>query len=222
MIGDNNPPAFEAHSLQIEDLFALVSDSTAGGQVTTDDQEAALDSLMDEIRKARKSADAARVEEKRPHDEAAKAVQAKWKPLLDRCDAALVEIKNLLTPYRTAKQKAKDEAARKAREEAAERERQAQEALRQSDNLEARFEAENDLKAARKLTAQANRIDREATGLRTHWEAEIVDRKAALNHLIRRSPERFEALIQQLADEEARSARAPIPGVIFHERRRAA
>lgn len=221
-IGSNNPPAFEAHSLHIEDLFSLVSDSTAGGKVATDDQEAALDELMDEFRKARKAADTERVAEKKPHDDAAKAVQAKWKPLLDRCDAAVNEIKALLTPYRVAKQRAKDEAIAKARAEAEAKEKAAQEALRQSDDLEARFEAEQTLKQAQKQTAAANRVEREATGLRTYWEAVITDRRAALNHYIKHNPEAFEALIQQLADSDARGARPQVPGVVFNERKRAA
>lgn len=221
-LGHNQPPAFEAISIHIEDLFALVSDSLTGGAVVNDDQESALDGLLDDLRKAKKNADTERAAEKKPHDDAAKAVQAKWKPLLDRCDMAADEIKRLLTPYRTAKQAAKDEAARKAREEAEARQKAAQEALRQSDDLQARYDAEIELKAASKLTAAANRIDREATGLRTYWEAEITDRRAALNHYIQRSPDAFVELIQKLADQDARGTRAPVPGVIFHERKRAA
>jgi hypothetical protein len=221
-IGDNQPPPREAFSLHIEELFSLVSATTAGAVVATDEQEAALDSLLDDLRKTRKDADAQRASEKKPHDDAAKAVQAVWKPLLDRCDAAADEIKRLLTPYRQAKLRAKDEAARKAREEAQARQEAAQAALRQSDDLEARFAAESDLKVASKLTAAANKIDRTATGLRTHWEAEITDRRAALNFYLKRSPDRFEALLQQLADEDARGTRGAVPGVLFHERKRAA
>lgn len=221
-IGHNQPPPVDAFTLHIEDLFTLVSDTTAGGQVATDEQEAALDSLMDDLRKARKDADAQRAIEKKPHDDAAKAVQAAWKPLLDKCDAGVDHIKRLLTPYRTAKQRAKDEAARKAREEAEAKAKAAQEALRNSDDLESRFEAEAELKQAAKLVATANKIDRTATGLRTHWEAEITDRRAALNFYIKRSPERFADLIQQLADEDARGARGAVPGVLFHECKRAA
>jgi hypothetical protein len=220
--GHNGPPPFEAYSLHIEDLFTQVSDSTAGIAVENDAQEAALDALLDEFRAARKNADAERVAEKRPHDEAGKAIQAKWKPLIDRCDIAADEIKRLLTPYRTAKQRAKDEAARLAREEADARQKAAQEALRASDDLEQRFAAEADLERAAKLTAQANRIDRSATGLRTFWEAEVTDRRAALNHYIKRSPEAFEALVQSLADHDARTTRPPAPGVLFHERKKAA
>lgn len=223
-IGHNAPPPFEAWSLHIEDLFKLVSDTTAGGTVQNDEQEAALDALLDDFRKARKAADTERAAEKKPHDDAAKAVQVRWKPLLDKCDMAAEEIKRLQTPYRTAKQRAKDEAARKAREEAEAKRLEAEAALRQSDDLEARFEAEETLKQAQKLAAVANRIDRTATGLRTHWEAEITDRKAALLHYLKEQPEAFASLIQELADRDARNeaTRRDIPGVIFHERKKAA
>jgi hypothetical protein len=220
--GHNQPPAFEAHSLHIEDLFDLVSDSTSGGAVENDEQDAALDGLLDEFRKARKAADAERVAEKKPHDDAAAAVQTKWKPLLARCDAAADEIKRLLTPYRTAKQRAKDDAALKAREEAEAAQKAAQEALQATPDLATRFAAEEDLKRAQKLTATANKIDRAATGLRTFWVAEITDRRAALNHYLKRQPEAFETLIQSLADHDARNGRPPVAGVLFHERKKAA
>lgn len=220
-IGDNKPPPVVAMSLHIDDLFSLVSGSTAS-PITTDEQEEALDALLNDVRKAANDADAQRKVEKAPHDAAAKAVQEAWKPLLEKCDSAAAALKNALTPYREARQRAKDEAAAKAREEAEARQKAAQDALRNSDDLEERFAAEADLKQASKLTAVANRIDREATGLRTYWEAEITDRRAALLHYIARQPGEFEALVQTLADRDARGTRAPVPGVTFHERKKAA
>lgn len=221
MKGHNQPPPLEAMSLHIEDLFGLVSGSVAV-PVTTDEQEAALDALMDDVRKAKKAAEEQCEADYRPHKAAGDAVKASWKPLFAQCDAGLAALKDAITPYRTAKQKAKDEVARKAREEAAVKEEAARAALRQSDDLEARFTAEEQLKAASKLTAQANRIDRAATGLRTSWEAEVTDPRAALNHYIKHSPEAFYVLIQDLANHDARGTRAPVPGVVFHERKRAA
>ena len=218
----NNPPAFEAFSLHIEELFALVSDTTAGGTVDNDEQDAALDSLLDDLRKAKKDADAERAAEKKPYDDAAKAVQAKWKPLLERCDMAMDEIKRLLTPYRTAKQKAKDEAARKARDEAEAKQRAAQEALRASDDLETRFAAESELKQAQKLTAVANKIDRTATGLRTYWIAELVDPVAALKHYRERQPEALKAWLLDQAQRDANAGARAIPGFEVKEARRAA
>lgn len=223
-IGGNNPPPDAVFSLHVDELFSLLSDTLAGGEVSNDDQEAAIDDLMDQFRKASKDADKARAEEKKPYDDAAKAVQAKWKPTIDKADRGVTACKEVLTPYREAKQRAKDEAARKAREEAEAREKAAQEALRQSDDLEARFEAEQQLEAAKKLTAVANRIDRSATGLRTSWEAEITDKAAALRHYLKQHPDEFLSLIQTLADRDARNeaTRRDIPGVLFHERRKAA
>lgn len=218
----NNPPPEASFSLHIDDLFALLSDTLAGGAVDSDEKEAAIDELMDEFRKAAKDADKARSTEKKPHDDAAKAVQEKWKPIIAKADRGTVACKDALTPYRIEKQRIADEAARKAREEAEAKERAAQEALRQSDDLEAKFQAEQDLEQAKKLAAVANRIDRAPTGLRTHWEAELTDKGAALRHYLKTQPDEFSDLIQTLADRDARGARPPVPGVLYHERKKAA
>lgn len=221
-VGHNNPPADAAYSLHVDELFALLSDTLAGGDVDSDDKESAIDALMDDFRKASKDADKARTDEKKPHLEAGKAVDAKWKPVTEKADRGVTACKDALTPYRVAKQKAKDEAARKAREEAEAREKAAQEALRQSDDLEAKFAAEQELEAAKKLSQSANRIDRQATGLRTSWEAEITDRAAALRHYLKQNPAQFLELIEQLAAQDARGARPTVPGVIYHELKKAA
>lgn len=224
MIGHNAPPPFEAFSLHIEDLYSTAAGTLTGEGVQNDEQEAALDALMDDFRKAKKDADAERANEKKPHDDAAKAVQAKWKPLLDKCDRAIDTCKAALTPYRAQKQALKDAEAKRLRDEAEAKAKAALELAKQSNamDLEAREHAEVALKVAQKLTAVANKIDRSATGLRTYWEAEITDRRAALNYYIKREPEAFLDLIQTLADRDARSTRAPVPGVIFHERKKAA
>lgn len=221
-IGGNNPPPDAIFGLHIDDLFALLSDTLAGGDVDSDAKEAAIDGLLDEFRKAAKDADAARKDAAKPFDDGKKAVQATWTPIIGKAERGAIACKDALTPYRTAKQHARDEAARQAREEAEARQKAAQDALRAADDLEAKFAAETQLEQAAKLTAVANKIDRAPTGLRTHWEAEITDRKAALLHYLARAPERFEALIQQLADEDARTTRAPVPGIVFHERKKAA
>jgi hypothetical protein len=222
VIGHNAPPPEAAFGLHIDDLFSMLSDSLSGGGVADDTQEAAIDALLDDFRKAAKDADTARAAEKKPFDDAAKVVQAKWKPIIDKAARGADECKAALTPYRIAKQRAADEAARKAREEAEARQKAAQEALRQSEDLEAKFQAEQEIETAKKLAAVANKIDRAPKGLRTTYRAEITDRKAALLHYLARSPERFEALIQQMADEDARGTRAPVPGIIFHEEKKAA
>jgi hypothetical protein len=221
-IGGNNPPADAAFTIHVDDLFSLLSATLAGGEVDDDAKEAAIDGLMDDFRKASKDADKARAEEKKPHDEAGKLVQAKWKPIIDKADCGVSACKDALTPYRAAKLKAAQETERKAREEAAAKEKAAQEALRQSDDLEARFDAEQKLEEAKKLTAIANRVAKAPTGLRTYWEAEITDKGAALRAYLKSHPDEFLSLIQTLAERDARGIRPAVPGVIYHERKKAA
>lgn len=74
-----------------------------------------------ELMKLSKEADAQRTAEKKPHDDAAKAVQAKWKPVIDTADGAAEELRNGLTAFMTAEkrrleaeQRAKWEAEQKA------------------------------------------------------------------------------------------------------------
>lgn len=220
-IGGNNPPPHIAHAMNIEDLFALVSGSTAG-PVSTDDQEQALDALLDDIRTARKAADEQRAAEKRPHDDAGKAVQELWKPLLASCDAAADAIKAALTPYRVAKQRARDDAARIAREEAEARQKAAQDALRGSDDLEARFAAEQDLKVAKSLTAAANRADRAPTGLRTVWIATVTDPAAFLRWVKQYHADALKAWLADFAAARVRGGDRQLPGVLITDEKRAA
>ena len=220
MMNHNNPPPHEAFMLAAEDMLTLASDNTAV-PVTTAEQESALSDLLDDLRKMRKDADNHRKEEKKPFDDGAKAVQARWVPIIDRLEHAALGVKKHVEGFRIARQKAKDEAARKAREEAEAKQQAAQQALRNSDDLEERFAAEEQLKQADKLVKAANRSDREATGLRTSWVATITDRKKALYHYLDREPDIFVELIQKLADRDARGTRAPVPGVEFSEKKEA-
>jgi hypothetical protein len=221
-IGGNSPPADAAFALHIDDLFTMLSDTLAGGVIDSDEKDAAIDSLLDDFRKAAKDSDKARADEKRPHDDAAKAVQEKWKPIITKAERGALACKDALTPWRTKKQRIADEAARKAREEADAKQKAAQEALKQSDDLASRFEAEQQLEQSKKLTARANRIDRAPTGLRTSWEAEITDRGAALRFYLKDQPQEFMALIERLAATDARMTRRPVPGIVYHERKKAA
>jgi hypothetical protein len=218
-IGGNNPPASEAMALHVEDLFKLVSDTTAGAEVSTDEQEAALDNLLDDVRQARKDAEAKRVEEKEPHLEAGRAVDAAWKPITTRCDAAADEIKRLLTPYRVAKQAAKDAAAAKARQEAEERSEAARQAHLAADTLEARYEAETAIKSAAKLATVAKKIDREPTGLRTRQVAVVTDYRALLLHIANTDKPALDAFLEEYA---RKALPAQLPGTEIETQLRAA
>lgn len=219
-LGHNQPPAHEAMALHVEDLFQMVSDTIEGAVVTTDAQEAALDALLGDVKQAAKDAEATRKEEKEPHLEAGRQIDANWKPIKDRLSAAADEIKKLLTPYRVAKQKAKDEAARKAREKAEAKERAAQAKLQEPEHLQARFDAEEDLKEARKLKAVAGRTEREATGLRTYKVVTVEDHRAALKWIMAQDAAALTTFIEQYAERTAKVR--PMAGVTVTEEKRAA
>lgn len=219
-LGHNNPPPSEAMSLHIEDLFQLVSDTTEGAEVTTDEQEAGLADLLKQVREASKDSEKMRKAEKEPHLEAGRAVDATWKPITDRCKAAADEIKVKLTPYRAAKQAAKDEAARKAREEAQAKEQAARAAIQDAESLDGRFEAEATLKEAAALKTAANKIDRAPTGLRTFKVVSVTDTRAALKWIMARDAEALDAFVTDYAERNARTR--PMDGVTVTDEKRAA
>jgi hypothetical protein len=221
-IGHNAPPADVAFSLEVDDLFSLLSDTLAGGEVTSDEQDAAIDAILDDFRKAATDADKKREVEKKPHLEAGREVDAKWKPIVDKAKRGAAACKEALTPYRIAKQAAKDEAARKARAEAEERARAAQATLKQSDDLETKFAAEQELEAAHKLAAVANKIDRSATGLRTTWTHRVINRRELLLHVVERYPEDLADMLNEFVRRQVASGLRTMPGVEILEQKRAA
>lgn len=218
--GHNSPPPHEAMALHVDDLFLLVSDTTEGAEVTNDAQEEALADLLDQIWQAEKDSEKQRKAEKEPHLEAGREVDAVWKPVKAKCEAAAKHIKGLLTPYRVAKQEAKDEEARIAREKAEAIEAAARAKMQKPEHLQAKFDAEEELKAARKIKAAANRTDREATGLRTYKVVEVTDRRAALNWIAKNDADALTEFVEGYA--RRRAVNFPMDGVTVTEEKRAA
>lgn len=221
-LGHNSPPADAAMTIHVDDLFALLSDTLPEAGVATDEQEAAIDAILDDFRKAGQDAEKARKAEKEPHLQAGRDVDAKWKPITDKAARGATACKDALTPYRTAKQAAKDAAARQAREEAEARQKAAQDALRAADDLEAKFAAEQQLEQAAKLTAVANKIDRSATGLRSHWTHRIINRRELLLHVLERYPEDLADMLNEFVRRQVAGGLRTIPGVEITEEKRAA
>lgn len=208
-IGHNNPPPHELIGLHVDDLLTTVSDTLEGAEVTTDEQEEALAGLLDEARKAAKDADAKRKDEKQPHLDAGREVDANYNPIIKKAKAAADEIKAKLTPYRVAKQAARDAEAKRIREEAEAKELAAQEALK-SDNLEQRVEAEQQLETAQKMRVVANKADRAPTGIRTRQVATVTDYKALLLHIAHTDKQALDAWLDGYAQ---RALPSQLPGV---------
>lgn len=233
VIGANNPPSpFDEVSAAVEDLREEAGHWLDGGAVSSQDEADAIAKLLDAIRRAEKRADAARIEEKRPHDEAAKAVQAKYKPLLDRCGMIAAACKKALTPWLEmveAEKRAAAEAARRGAEAKAEEARAALRAAADAD-LAAREEAEALVREAKAAATAATRAEGDtakaaggarAVSLRTVLRSEVTDMRAfaawAWTHRRGDVDEMFTDLAARLVREGVRA----IPGIDIIEERRA-
>lgn len=113
----------------VENALAWLKATKVGDKTTSDTAANWRARLLELAKKADKERDA----EKRPHDDAAKAVQAKWKPSIDAATDAANQIRDALTAYmraEEARQRAEAEAKRKAAEEVARKQREEAEAAR--------------------------------------------------------------------------------------------
>lgn len=174
-----------------------------------------------ELLRLSKEADTQREVEKRPHDEAAKAVQAKWKPLIDTAKNAADEIRDALTDYMTAEkrkleaeQRAKWEAEQKAAA-AARAEIEAQQAkLMREDPIAALTNPEPELPMMpappAPVKVQAGGQRGRKTGLREVTRYVVIDHSAALAFFA--DSEDVQELISKLA-ERASKAGVAVPGV---------
>jgi len=226
---DNQPPELLLFQ-EIDDLYDEAKNWADGEPITSQEMADAITALREGIHEAGKKADVLRVEEKKPHDDAAKAVQDKYNPYVQpkkgRVDMAKSALDALLTPWRqkVAAEKAA-EAARIAAEAEAAR-LAAQEAMQASaGNLAEREAAEELLADAKALEKTARRSEKAATtglGLRTVWEAVLVDEEAAMDWLWARAKDEVLAVAQRNADECVRGGLRQVPGFRVVERKVAA
>lgn len=118
---------------EIDDAVAQVSAWLSSTKVTDKVAADTASNWRARLLDLSKRADKQRETEKRPHDDAAKAVQAKWKPVIDRATDTANKLRDALTAYMRAedeRQRREAEAARKAAEEAARKQREEAEAAR--------------------------------------------------------------------------------------------
>lgn len=220
-IGHNTPPPYDldafAEVQRKVDDFALTAGEWADlGKIDTEERAEKATDFIAGARAVYKEVDAARKAAKAPHDEAGKAVQAAFLPLLKVVERAADTVKTMQTAWLKSVKEA-EEAARRAeqeriRQEREEAERLAAEAAARNDIAgqvaaeEAMSAAEPAEKAAAKpATSRAG----SATGggrtmaLRTTWRCEVENRGPALSYY-RDHPEVI-ALIERLASAEVRA-----------------
>lgn len=212
--GGNNPPREEL----IEDQIAAAVESAKKiEKVTNADEARKANEMAERLQALYRLGDAERDAQKRPHDEAAKAIQARWLPIITPAE---MERKRLIA---AAKEWIKAEEVRVAREAEAERKRRqaeidaANEAIRKANEEAAgnapigvEVELQQEIAPAKVETpkVQAGSTYGRATGLRTVTRANVTDMKALLLALLATKHPELLALAQKLAD---RAAVAGIP-----------
>lgn len=222
-IGHNGGPPLDpaaAVMQEIEDLFAESLNFADGEPIGDEAMHDAITTLRDAIHEAGKRADEMRIAEKKPHDDAAAAVQARWNPLIQakkgKVDQAKAALGDLLAAWR--KKKA-DELARIAAAKAAEAARlvtEAQAAIRAtSGNLAARVAAEELAAHAKTVVKDAKRADKAATtgtGLRTKWQPVMVKAEDALEWAYKKDEAAFLDLVQSMAETAVLHGARSLPG----------
>lgn len=224
-----NAPAEHVFALAIDDLYDEAKHWLDGSELENQAQADAVGSIMARLRKLSNDADNARKAEKKPHDDAAAAVQARWKPVIERADRAVALAKAAVGRWLE-----KQEAERLAMQREAEAEalRLAQEAASISRNtLEDAERHDAAVEAAERAAKAVGRIaratpkaagDGRAVSLRTYYTTELSDAQAALRWLKEHRPTELRAAILELIEDEPLAMRRAIPGVTIHETRKAA
>ncbi|MGV8950120.1 MAG: hypothetical protein ACOH2M_03380 [Cypionkella sp.] len=202
-MGGNNPPAFDAHKANVDDLRSEASTWLDGAQVATPEEAEGIDTLIKLARSARDEADKQRAAEKKPHDDAAKAVQAQWKPLVDSAQRILDVCLEKVGSWRVAEANRKEAVAAVLRAEA-EAERQAEvEATRgASGNIDAREQADQlavSAKTAEKLAAKAEKAVGKGNGLVPYRTLKVTDTRALAGWLWKHRREQVEEAHEQIA-----------------------
>lgn len=158
-IGDNNPPPYdpsEVEKLNAEgaQFLEAAAQWIENGDLTSEEDAQRLNDFIAGVKKRQKIADEARKTAKKPHDDAGKAVQAAYVPIIDKMKKAAEKVNPLLSVWLNKKEaerqeevKRQQEAADFAREEA---ERKAKEAAARND-----ISGEIDAKAAQKVADDA-------------------------------------------------------------------
>jgi hypothetical protein len=234
-IGANHPPEttpYEQSREEIDKLHQQAKDLCDGQPIDNELAAMEVGTLRNEIREAAKRADERRVVEAKPFDDGKADVQARYNPLIQKgkgkTELALAACNAALAPYLKRKDDDLRVEAERQRTEAyriaLEARTAAQEAAR-TGNLSARETAENllaeakgalkDTKKAEAAKAQIGGVGSRAIGMKTVYEADLVDPAAAIEHYRKAQPAALKAFMLEQAAKDIRAGPKPpaaIPG----------
>jgi hypothetical protein len=238
-IGHNNPPpdptGFPGWEAAISDLMLEVGNVLDGAGITTDDEATYAARVRSNLKRLSNGFELARKEEKRPFDEGAAGVQARYTPLQNKLKTADGLFSAAETRWLNAKADLQAKAAAAARVEAdkiAAAARAAVEAARQAADIGAAEEAEALVKQAAAAAKNVTKLERapvqitggdRARGLKTYLVvSEITSNKDALDYCKKVHTAELLAWIKDRVDKDARAGIRTIPGCTITEERRVA
>lgn len=218
----NNPPS--AAELFADEIASLKARIETFGPITEANAGEARD-LIGLAKKLAKDIDAKRDEEKRPHLEAGRQIDATYKPLVDAANAAPSPLSNALLAYVNEQKRLAAEAAEKARriaeEEAKRAAALADDPILGEDVVDAAKLAQQKAEvAAASVKTVATVKGSEgfrAAGVRKTWKAEVTDAAAMVAHYAKH-PDVIAAALK-IANADARTSKGAynVPGVKFVE-----
>lgn len=123
-LGDNGPPEETPLEALERQITAAAANLDAYKTIGTDEDAGKAQAVRSRLLDLGGQADRLRESEKKPHLEAGRAVDAKFKPLVDKAAAGANTLRAALSAYLTAKERREAEARRKVEEARIEAERQ--------------------------------------------------------------------------------------------------
>lgn len=200
-IGHNNPP--DPIDLALEpygDILLEAENWLDGAVVENDAQLKDTDTLLKELKAARKAIDVARDEFTKPLHEAWKVEVARWKPTQDDLDRQVKCLVAAQAPYKSKLAAEKEETRRKAEAEAARKIEEARRAHQAANaaSIEQQRAADVAMKEAEAAQKRASAAAKDAVkGMRTVQVYEIEDHRAALKWIALNDREAITAFIEE-------------------------
>lgn len=234
-VGGNNPPAdpFPAHRAHLADWVEQAKQWCDGALIENAAQAEAVELLEDTLSKGWTAADTARKAAKKPHDDAAQAVQDQWLPILKPAATAKAACLAALGKWRAKALVERAEQARIARVEADRIATAAAEAARAVDRsniaaVEAVEAMVTEAKTATKVATVAERDQSKGTGLRANWvikgfaedtwddvnDRRVTAKNTLLRHYLTANPEALIEACLELARADAKQPPHRVPGLI--------
>jgi hypothetical protein len=231
-IGHNNPPhtPFEVVQNSVDAVFEEAKHWLDGNPAQSQDDADAIAEILHLARQTEKDAASAKEAEKRPHLDANKEIEARFKPVLSRILAITSSCKQALAPWEADQEARRQAEAQAARDEAARKASAAQEAIRAAAGVVEREQAEALLRDAKRADAIATKAENaksetkigdRAVSLRTSYRAEVTDATEYARFVWGENHGELITFLEGLAQRQVNAGRRNLPGVTIREERSA-